>query len=54
MRENYRGNKKRREEAQRKKQEEKRNKRLNKSNVGQAPAAETQTPPPVNPPAVQI
>ncbi len=31
MRENYRGNKKRREEAHRKKQEEKRNKRLNKS-----------------------
>ncbi len=36
MRENYRGDKRRREDAQRKKQEEKRNKRLNKSKVSTA------------------
>jgi len=41
LRENYRGDKRRREDAQRKKQEEKRNKRLNKSKNPPVPNAGT-------------
>ena len=48
MRENYGGNKRRKEEARRKKQEDKRNKRLNKNHAAPAPVLEegTETVPP--------
>jgi hypothetical protein len=48
MRENYNGNKKRKEEARRKKQEEKRNKRQNKNKEVQVPETPAELiPPPV-------
>jgi hypothetical protein len=48
VRENYRGGKRRREEARLKKQAEKRNKRLNKSKI--PPATEAGTQPVETPP----
>ena len=44
MKQNYSGNRKRKEEARRKKQEEKRNKRFHKSEDAPAPETELKDP----------